>query len=105
MSLLHHEHSTEAIRERLEAGPQASYLRDWAWLRRAPLVGKTIRQLLVEPGPVDPVRQGDKLVLHVDDPVETGAEKIVMARFVLLFRSHPIPQNGRRTGNHKWTEK
>ncbi len=27
----HHEHSTEAIRERLEAGPQASYLRDWIY--------------------------------------------------------------------------
>jgi hypothetical protein len=25
--------------------------------------------------------------------IETGAEKIVMPRFVLLFRSHPIPQN------------
>ncbi len=27
----HHEHTTEAIRERLEAGPQASYLRDWIY--------------------------------------------------------------------------
>ncbi len=27
----HHEHTTEAIRERLEAGPQASYLRDWVY--------------------------------------------------------------------------
>jgi hypothetical protein len=32
-------------------------------------------------------------VPHVDDLIETGAEKIVMPRFVLLFRSHPIPQN------------
>ena len=31
MSLLHHDHTTEAIRERLEAGPQASYLRDWVY--------------------------------------------------------------------------
>ncbi len=27
----HHDHSTESIRERLEAGPQASYLRDWIY--------------------------------------------------------------------------
>lgn len=31
MSLLHHDHSTEAIRERLEAGPRPSYLRDWVY--------------------------------------------------------------------------
>ena len=27
----HHDHSAESIRERLEAGPQASYLRDWIY--------------------------------------------------------------------------
>jgi VIT1/CCC1 family predicted Fe2+/Mn2+ transporter len=27
----HHDHSTEAIRERLEAGPRVSYLRDWVY--------------------------------------------------------------------------
>ncbi len=27
----YHDHSTEAIRERLEAGPKASYLRDWVY--------------------------------------------------------------------------
>ena len=63
-------------------------------LRRAAGVAKAVRQLLVEPGPVDPVGHGDKLVLHVDDLIEAGAaEKIVMARFVLLFRSHSNPQN------------
>jgi len=60
--------------------------------RRAALVGKTSRQLVVEPGPVDLVRQDDKLVFHVDDLIETGAEKIVMARFWWLFRSHLNPR-------------
>ncbi len=31
--------------------------------------------------------------------------KVVMARLVLLFRSHPIPLNGRLSGNHETTEK
>jgi hypothetical protein len=31
-------------------------------------------------------------VLHVDDLIETGAEQIVVPRFVLLFRSHSVPQ-------------
>ena len=61
-------------------------------LRRAALVGKASRQLVVEPGPVDLVRQDDKLVFHVDDLIETGAEKIVMARFWWLFRSHLNPR-------------
>ncbi len=55
-------------------------------------VGKTLRQLRVEPSPVDPVRQDDKLVLHVDDLIETGAEKVAVPRFLLLSRSHPIPK-------------
>lgn len=29
--LIHHEHTVEAIRERLEQGPRASYLRDWVY--------------------------------------------------------------------------
>ena len=61
-------------------------------LRRAPLVGKMRRQLLVEPGPVDLVRQGDERVFHVDDLIEAGAEKIVMPRLLLLFRSHGTPE-------------
>ena len=61
-------------------------------LRRTALVGKISRQLIVEPDPVDPVGQDDKRVLHVDDLVEAGAEEVVMPRFLLLFRSHVIPQ-------------
>ena len=57
-------------------------------LRRTALVGKTVRQLVVNPGPIDPVGQGDKLVFQVDDLVEAGPEKVVMTRFLLLFRSH-----------------
>ena len=55
--------------------------------------GKAPRQLLVEPGPVDLVRQDDKRVFQVDDLIETGTEKIVMSRFLLLFRSHSNLQN------------
>ena len=61
-------------------------------LRRTALVGKISRQLIVEPDPVDPVGQDDKRVLHVDDLVEAAAEQVVMPRFLLLFRSHVIPQ-------------
>ena len=60
-------------------------------LRRASLVGKTLRQLLVQPSPLDLVRQDDEFVLHVDDLIETGAEQIVMPRLLPLFRSHPMP--------------
>ncbi len=61
-------------------------------LRRAALVGKTPCQLLVEPGPVDLSRQRDKFVLHVDDLIEAGPEKVVVTRFLLLFRSHKNPR-------------
>ena len=54
---------------------------------------KISRQLIVKPGPVDPIRQDDEFVLHVDDLVETGAEQVVMPRLRLLFRSHVIPQH------------
>jgi hypothetical protein len=32
-------------------------------------------------------------VLHVDDLIETGAEKVVLTRMAVLFRSHPILQS------------
>jgi len=35
---------------------------------------------------------------HVDDLIETSAEKIVMPRIWLLFRSHPIPHLEDRQG-------
>jgi len=63
--------------------------------RRAALVGKTIRQLLVEPGPVDLVRQGDKLVFHVGDLIETGAEKVVMPALSAAASVASDPPNGR----------
>jgi hypothetical protein len=37
-------------------------------------------------------------MLHVDDLIETSAEKVVMPRFGLLFRAHPIPQLNRFQG-------
>ncbi len=55
-------------------------------------IGKSPRQLLVEPVPVDLVGQGDQRVLHIDDLIQTGAEQVVMPRYLLLFRSHPIPK-------------
>jgi hypothetical protein len=60
--------------------------------RRAALVGKIPGQFIVEPDPVDLVGQHDQRMLHVDDPIETGAEKVVMPRFLLLFRPHPTPR-------------
>ncbi len=61
-------------------------------LRRAALVGKTLRQLRVEPGPVDLVRQDGKFVFHIDDLIEARPEKIVVTRSLLLFRSHLNPR-------------
>ncbi len=49
-------------------------------------------QLLVEPGAVDLVGQDHEFMAHVDDLIETSAEKIVMPRLWLLFRSHRIPR-------------
>ena len=37
-------------------------------------------------------RHPENLVLHVDDLIEMGAEKVVMPRFRLLFWSHMIPR-------------
>ena len=68
-------------------------------LRRAPLAEKMRRQLLVEPGSDDLVRQGDERVFHVDDLIEAGAEKIVMPRLLLLFRSHGNPRMEGLRGN------
>lgn len=68
--------------------------------RRAPLIGKTIRQLIVEPGPVDLVRQDDKRMPHIDNLIETGAEKIVVPRLWCLFRSHGHPPNYAPSGKH-----
>ena len=31
MTILEHEHSTEAVKERLAAGPRHNYLRDWIY--------------------------------------------------------------------------
>lgn len=53
---------------------------------------KSVRPLLVEPGPVDLVCQSDKLMLHVDDLVKARQEQIVVARLLLMFRSRPIPR-------------
>ena len=61
-------------------------------LRWTALLGETIRQLLVDPGPVDPLSQHDEFVLQVDDLIEARAEKIVVTRFSLLFRSHLNPR-------------
>ena len=71
------------------------------FIRRAAGLGKPIRQLVVDPGPVDLGGQDDELVLHVDDLVEAGAEQIVVPRWLLLFRSHENPPIGRPQGNHK----
>jgi len=48
---------------------------------RRPLVRKESDEFIVEPGPIDLVGQHEQRVLHVDDPIETGAEKIVMPHF------------------------
>ena len=70
-------------------------------LRRADLVGKTVRQLVVDPDPVDPVGQGD--MFQADDLVEANPAKVVMRRFLLLF-GRICPPNGRPLGNHNWTK-
>ena len=74
-------------------------------LRRAALIGKTLRQLRVEPGPADLVRQDGKFVFHIDDLIEARPEKIVVTRSLLPFRIALEPPNGTPSGNHKQTEK
>ena len=41
---------------------------------------------------VELVGENDKLVLHVDDLIETGFEQVVVIGFFLLLRSHENPQ-------------
>lgn len=60
--------------------------------RRAALVGKEPGKLFVQPGSVDLVSQHGQRVLHVDDLIEAGREKIAMPRFLLLLRPHLNPQ-------------
>ena len=40
---------------------------------------KTVRHLIVDPGPVDLISQPDQLVLHVDDLIEPGPKEITSA--------------------------
>ena len=57
-----------------------------------PCSEKQGRDLLIQPGPIDLVRQGDEFMPHVDDLIETGLEQVVVIGFFLLFRSHQNPQ-------------
>lgn len=52
---------------------------------------KTVRHLIVDPGPVDLISQPDQLVLHVDDLIEPGPKEITRAFLVALLWSHPMP--------------
>ena len=62
-------------------------------------------QLIVKLGPVNPVGQDDEFVLHVDDLIQAGLKKVVVARLRLLLRSHIIPHKPRHQGNHKRARK
>lgn len=68
---------------------------------RAIFGGKTLRRLLIEPSPVDLVRQGRKLALHVDDLIKMGAKQVTMPRLFLLFRPLPISSNKGSSRNHE----
>jgi hypothetical protein len=54
--------------------------------------------LVVDPGPVDLIRELHQLVLHVDDPIEPGSEQIAFPCRLALLRSHPAL---RSTANHE----
>ena len=55
-------------------------------------MGKIGRDLLIQPGPIDLIGQGDEFVLHVDNLIETGFEQIVVIGSLRLFWSHQNPQ-------------
>lgn len=49
-------------------------------------------ETLLQHRPVDRLRQAHQLVLHVDDLIEPGAEKILFSRLALLaWPGHCVP--------------
>ena len=66
---------------------------------------KTLRHLIVDPGPVDLIGQSDQLVLHIDDLIEPGPKKIARALLVALLWSHPMPLLQMDSENHGATKK
>lgn len=49
-----------------------------------------IRQLFVDPVPVQPIGQLHELVLQIDERVEPGLEKVVLIGPFRLLWPHPI---------------
>jgi len=67
-------------------------------------MGIVVRHLCIQPGSVDLLRQNDKLMLHIDDLIQVGPEKIIVIGLPPLFWSHQNPRTSMHSGNYKWAK-